>query len=146
LSSTPHTLEAQPVTSRAGRGASRGFVRDWLPVLAYVAVIFTVSAQPNLSGPLHFQNSDKVSHLLEYGGLGWLLGRALRHTFGWPISARAALIAVAIGALVGGADEWFQSHVPGRDSSMLDWCADASGLVLAQVFDLVFAKDAPPRG
>ncbi len=121
-------------------------LRWWLPVLAYVAIIFVLSSQPNLRSPLHFQNSDKVSHLFEYGGLGWLVGRALRATFGWRPCATAALVAVGVGMAIGATDEWWQSHVPGRDATVLDWCADSTGLVLSQIFDLLFAKDDPPRG
>src|SRR5262245_47241611 len=41
------------------------FVRYWLPVLTYVAMIFTLSAQPHLRPPFHFQNADKVVHMTE---------------------------------------------------------------------------------
>jgi hypothetical protein len=35
--------------------------------------------------------------------------------------------------LFGAGDEYFQSFVPGRDSSVYDWMADTSGVVLAQL-------------
>ena len=49
------------------------FVRFWLPVVAYVGLIFTLSAQPGLQPPMHFQYADKVAHICEYGVLGFLL-------------------------------------------------------------------------
>src|SRR6266436_1096633 len=66
------------------RGFFWTFMRYWLPVLVYLTVIFSLSAQPNLRPPFEFQNSDKLCHLLEYGGLGLLLGRAVRGGLGGP--------------------------------------------------------------
>lgn len=119
----------------------RLFLGWWLPVIAYVSTIFVLSSQPGLHPPVTFQNSDKVMHLLEYGGLGFLLGRALRATMGWPLGATASLVVVGVGMAIGAADEWWQSHVPGRDSTVLDWCADSAGLVLLQIVQLVFGRD-----
>ena len=116
------------------------FVRYWVPVFAYVAVIFTLSAQPYLSPPLHFQNSDKFFHMLEYGGLSFLLSRGLRATARIRLALTTALIVVLIGAGVAASDELFQAHVPGRDSSLQDWFGDVTGLLLAQIV-YVFTHD-----
>ena len=114
----------------------------WLPVLVYLTVIFSLSAQPNLKPPLRFKNSDKLYHLIEYGGLGLLLGRALRAGLG----ARGALAAGAgtlvLTSLVGAADEIFQRTIPGRESSVLDWSADTAGAALAIGLLLWLARDA----
>ncbi len=109
-------------------GAAR-FALDWLPVLLYLTVIFAVSAQANLKVPFPFPNSDKVCHLLEYGGLGLLLARALRH--GGPVGAATGGAALLLGMATGAADELFQRSVPGRQSSPYDWAADTAGLALA---------------
>ena len=53
------------------------FILFWAPVLLYVSVIFGLSAQPNLKPPLSFENADKFFHMLEYGGLGFLLAREI---------------------------------------------------------------------
>ena len=91
---------------------------------------------------MEFKNSDKLWHLLEYGGLGLLLGRALRA----GLAARPALVAAAgalvLTSLVGAADEIFQRTVPGRESSVFDWTADTAGAVLAVGFILWLARDA----
>ncbi len=121
--------------------APRTFVRYWLPVAAYVGVILTLSAQPNLKPPVEFFNADKVAHILEYGGLGVLLARASRAQFRQRFAFRAALLALAIGAAVAAGDEVFQSFIPGRDSSVFDWTADTIGLLLAQIAYLIFARD-----
>ena len=109
------------------------FLRYWLPVLLYVTVIITLSAQANLQAPMKFRNADKLCHLLEYGGLGVLLARALRGTLRVRLPALAAMMAIVLGSLIGAGDEYFQSFIPGRDSSAFDWMADTLGVVLAQV-------------
>ena len=118
-----------------------GFAVTWLPVIVYVAIIFILSAQPNLSPPFHYQNSDKLMHLLEYGGLGLLLVRALWATRPHRSALFVVTVTIAIGMAVAGADETFQSFIPGRDSSVFDWFADSCGLCLAQLAHLVSAKD-----
>jgi VanZ family protein len=110
------------------------FGRYWLPVLVYVAIIATVSSQPNLRGPVRFENSDKIYHVLEYFGLGFLLARALSVSAPATSSLTLSLIAVSCGILVGTSDEFLQSFIPGRVSSALDLLADTIGVVLAQVF------------
>jgi VanZ family protein len=43
---------------------------------------------------------------------------------------RAFLLAVVIGSLYGGTDEFHQSFVPGRTADPLDWVADTLGVAL----------------
>jgi len=117
-------------------GSARHFFQFWLPLLAYVALIFTLSAQPYLKPPLQFENSDKVMHLLEYGGLGILLLRVVRSS--QPRRGLAAIAALAIGMALGALDEKFQAFIPGRDSSVFDWLADSVGVGLAQVLGLAW--------
>lgn len=114
----------------------------WLPVLLYVGVIFTLSAQPYLRAPLDFHNSDKLMHLGEYGGLGLLLARAVRAGMPARESGRAALVAIALGMAIGACDERFQSIVPGRECSLADWFADSTGVTLATLLHRAFARTA----
>jgi VanZ family protein len=88
-----------------------------------------------------FQNADQYYHVLEYGGLGLLLVRAMRVSARtrWPLYA--ALMALSLGTAIGAADETFQSFVPGRDSSIWDVLADVSGLVAAQLFYLFLVRE-----
>lgn len=125
----------------------QNFLRFWLPVLLYLTVILALSAQPYLKLPIRFNNADKLYHLIEYGGLGWLLVRALRGTMRLRTPVAAAAIAIVLGSLFGAGDEYFQSFVPGRDSSPYDWMADTAGVVLAQIVYVlaVVATTPEPR-
>src|SRR5262245_65127398 len=96
-------------------------------------MIFTLSAQPNLQVPFHFQNADKVVHMSEYCGLGLLVVRALRTLPRLRSAVAAGLVAITIGVGIGSADELFQSTVPGRDSDVFDLIADSIGTTVAQI-------------
>ena len=109
------------------------FVRYWLPVVAYVALIFVLSAQPRLRSPMRFQNADKVAHICEYGVLGFLLTRALRSVPAFQGWILAGVVAVGIGICIGIGDELFQGFIPGRESSKLDLVADTIRLSLSQL-------------
>ena len=122
-------------------GSARFFVRFWLPVMAYVSLIFVVSAQPRLHPPLTFQNSDKLAHLLEYGVLGLLLARAIRASLPRRSWLAVSMLSLGLGLGIGAADEFFQSFVPGRDSTVFDWIADGTGLTFAHLAYLATARE-----
>jgi VanZ family protein len=95
-------------------------------LLGYVAAIYFVSSRPNLSTPVEFLHADKAAHFAEYSLLGWLLAGVLDPEARWR--TRTLLLAVLGFVLVLGLfDEWHQSWVPGRDSSLLDLMADLAG-------------------
>ena len=116
------------------------FLRHWLPLIGYLGLIFTLSAQPYLQPPLHFHNSDKLMHLMEYGGLGVLLISMLRASNPSRALWISVALAVACGMCVGAADENFQRLIPGRSCDLYDWFADSTGVVLAQVAAGVWAR------
>jgi VanZ family protein len=117
------------------------FMRYWLPVLLYITVIITLSAQSNLQPPMRFRSADKVYHLLEYFGLGVLLARAMRVTLRTSQPLAVALLATCSGILMGTSDEYFQSFIPGRQCSALDLLVDTVGVALAQLLFLARARD-----
>src|SRR5437667_8950468 len=90
------------------RRFSTRLARNWLPVLLYLVVIFTLSAQPHLRAPIEFQNSDKLYHLMEYGGLGLLMARALRSTLPGSSPVALGLAAIGLGIVIAPRDERFQ--------------------------------------
>jgi VanZ family protein len=122
------------------QGLGRLFNRRWLFVLAYLTLVFVLSAQPNLHVPGDVPYRDKYAHLLEYGGLSWLVYRAVRGS--WPAAGATRRVLLSILALsaVGALDEKSQAGVPGRDSSAYDWMADTVGVSLVQVVSAVLEK------
>ncbi len=101
----------------------------WAAVLFYAGLIFYSSSLPK---PIPFIEKelyppDWVLHMAEYSVFGLLVARALL------VSSRGfsrfLLLAVTllIGILYGLSDEWHQSFVPQRDSSIYDVIADGIG-------------------
>jgi VanZ family protein len=138
-----------PDPARAPAPDRRGlFVRYWLPVIVYVALIFGFSSLHGATVPELFPNVDKLEHMLEYSLFGLLAGRAIRFTLG-PAKHRmaAALGTIALGALVGALDELYQAAVPGRSSDPRDWIVDvASVSVSVLVTQLVRTRPIGKRG
>ena len=119
------------------------FTRFWLPVIAYVTLITIVSHQPNLRPPIEYIfwiQADKVAHVLEYSILGLLLARVFRVSLAAPRALTLALVSIGCGLGVAVLDEYHQSFVPGRDSSVYDVMADGVGLTVAQLVYRVAAR------
>lgn len=110
----------------------------WIPVLAYVGLIFALSSIPNLAPPTTMTNADKLAHFTEYGILGWLLVRALGHRFRTRL-VPAVLGSVLIGAGIAAADEMYQGTV-GRHRDPRDWAADATGILVATLIWLLIQR------
>jgi VanZ family protein len=102
-----------------------GAVSRFAPPLLLMAVIFALSAQPNLNSGLGTIDliGRKLVHMTEYGLLFVLWLRALR----WRAPPAAAVIAVAYAAT----DEWHQTGVSGRHGSPVDVLIDAAGVTVA---------------
>ena len=109
-------------------------------MLAFVALIFGLSSIANLSPPVRWSNADKIAHLSEYTGLGFLLARAYDGTKTLPSRFACILLALITGFATGTLDELWQVHVPGRVSSHLDFLADAAGIVLGQFVYALWAR------
>ena len=116
------------------------FMGFWLPVLAYVTVIFALSTQQHLQPPVSFPNVDKILHAGEYLVLGLLLVRATRASLRVSRPLFAAMIAIGIVVTVGVADEFLQSFIPGRQSDIFDLLADTVGGTIAQLVYVTFAR------
>jgi VanZ family protein len=108
----------------------------WVPPVALMALIFFLSAQPDLSSGLGAWDVllRKLAHAGVYAVLTLLWWRALRTTGAAqprPIAA-AWLIAIAYSAT----DEWHQTFVTGRHGSPLDVLIDAGGASAAALWAL----------
>lgn len=141
-----------PSVTRRGSGPRAGpspspFLRYWLPVLAYIGLIFTLSSLHGDQVPSGFPYMDKAAHLLEYSLLGLLAGRAIRFTMGGAgPRGLASLLAISLGALVGLLDELYQARVPGRMSDAGDWLTDVAAVTAAVVLtQAVRLRRAAPR-
>lgn len=97
----------------------------WAPPLALMAVIFVLSAQPDLNSGLGTIDliGRKIIHATEYGLLTFLLWRALRSV--------PPAIAVAIAYAC--TDELHQHFVNGRHASPIDVAIDAIGAATAAI-------------
>ena len=133
------------------------FLRYWLPVLIWMAVIFSASADARsastssrLIGPfVRFFMPDisqerldlivflvrKAAHVTEYAILAWLLARALTMpvTPAGRWSRKAASIAWIVTSLYSATDEFHQSFVPNRDARWSDVIIDSTGAALGVI-------------
>lgn len=103
----------------------------WGPVVAYMAIIFAVSAMSAPPSPVAV--GDKVEHFVAYAAMGALLLRATSGGRLDGLTVMSALAAWVIATLYGVSDEYHQSFVPGRSPDVNDVAADSLGAALAVV-------------
>ena len=108
----------------------RPFLYLWMPLLAWMGLIFWLSAQPDLPHP-EMGWADQVfssgAHAFVFGVLAVLWLRALggrRHAW---------LVALALTALYALSDEFHQMFVPGRLADPWDLLCDGAGAALALI-------------
>jgi VanZ like family len=101
----------------------------WLPPLALMALIYFLSAQPDLNSGLGVIDLilRKIVHFATYALLCLLLWRPLR-TVTTP--GRAILLSFAIASAYAVTDEWHQTFVEGRHGTPVDWLIDSAGAAL----------------
>jgi VanZ family protein len=102
----------------------------WLPPLLLMAVIFALSAQPDLNSGLGLADTvlRKVVHFGEFALLCFLWWRVCVERL---TARRAALAAFLITAAYAASDELHQHFVSGRHASPVDWAIDSAGAGLA---------------
>ena len=107
----------------------------WLPPLAWMAVIFFFSAQPNLNSGLGWIDhvGRKLIHAGDYALLCFLWWRALRTKLD-RVAALAAAWGIAV--LYAMSDEYHQTFVTGRHGSWVDVAIDSMGAALVVVLAL----------
>lgn len=112
----------------------------WFPVFVYFVIIYVISAQPNLSIPVVGGRFDKITHVIEYAPLGFLLYRAFLGTTNISSYKRLIFLSIFIGTLYGVSDEYHQSFVPGRHAGVGDVIADGIGATLGGIIAFFFYK------
>jgi VanZ family protein len=100
-------------------------VSRFAPPILLMAVIFALSAQPDLNSGLGGWDLilRKCAHMTEFGLLWFLWWRALGH------GNRAIPAAIAIGYAI--TDELHQSFVDGRQAAIHDVLIDSAGVLIA---------------
>ena len=139
----------------------RTFVSRWVPVIVWMVLIFfgstdVLSAEhtsrflvpflrwldPQISWQaireIHFA-VRKLGHLSEYAILATLLWRALRGSF-CPAPWQAAGVAFLVAAGYAFFDEFHQSFIASRTSSMNDVTINMCGALTALIICLLFAR------
>lgn len=100
----------------------------WLPVIAYMAMLFVFSSLSTLPSPPGDLSAYDV-HIAAYAGLGALTARATGRGLR-DVSWRAVGSAILIAAAYGVTDEYHQLFTPGRSFDVLDMAADALGSIV----------------
>ena len=115
------------------------FLYYWTPALLFAVLIIGLSSIHQLPGT---PTPDKVNHSAEYFLFAFFVWRALTggriEAFSWSRAGMIILICGAFGLL----DEYYQSFIPGRVSSILDWYADIAGIFAMITFVLVYLNAA----
>ncbi|MEA2224213.1 MAG: hypothetical protein QOH83_2589 [Solirubrobacteraceae bacterium] len=115
-----------------------GPVSRYAPPLAVMALIFALSATPDLSSGLGAWDFAlrKLAHVTIFGVLWLTLARATQ----W----RRPILAIVIAILYASSDEVHQSFVQGRHGTPVDVAIDALGIGLAVLAWTVVARRRRP--
>ena len=120
----------RPWRSRYTSSRNETFLRLF-PCLVYLILISLVSSIPGSSIPK--VADDRIEHSLEYFGLGVLLLLAAVAFVRDRIRPIHIAATAAFGVCYALFDEWHQSFVPGRDSSLKDVGFDTLGVSCALI-------------
>ena len=125
-------------------------MRAWLPVAAFMALIFYLSSLPHPDEDLPkflFETlGDKFLHVVEYAVLAVLCYRAFRRAAGPSAREYAVALAIVAASLYGATDEVHQAFVPFRTAAWSDWVADTAGAAIGAVIAARFMERAVKDG
>ena len=112
-----------------------------VPLLLYCMLIFCLSAQSDISRLSPFSVPDKIAHLLEYTGFGFLLMRLLVYLKPEQDVVRHLIWVLSCALLYGLSDEVHQYFVPNREFSWMDLLADGAGGYLGARLGMIFMRE-----
>ncbi|NIM92547.1 MAG: hypothetical protein GTO18_02370 [Anaerolineales bacterium] len=120
----------------------RQYLTRWLPAFLLMAVIFLLSSLPSEDIP-HYGSLDL---LIKKGGhaLGYAL-LAIAYFYALPRSLSSiyrAIIALLMAILFALSDEFHQSFVQGRNSSLTDVFIDTMGAAVGLAVALVYSSNS----
>lgn len=102
-----------------------------LPAIFWLSAIFIQSSISNLSTPdFGFKLQDKLTHLIEFGILAYLLIRAFMFQNNHFFKTNAIWATFIFASLYAVTDELHQLLVPGRAGDIYDVFADILGIVV----------------
>jgi VanZ family protein len=105
----------------------RGAIIFWAITFCYMGLIFFVSSRNSINLPELTMGFDKVLHACAYMVLAFLSYISINKS---GIKKYVFIAAFLFTSIYGITDEFHQSFVPGRDSSIGDLIADFSGALL----------------
>ena len=115
-----------------------------LPALLIAGGIWFLSSQSTLPQPKGVFGWDKLQHITAFVTLAVAAGLWVPPVF-WNTRPVLSLLLVAfIGAAYGAVDELHQYFVPGRESDVWDWLADALGAFLGAAAMLLVMRRLRP--
>ena len=109
-------------------------MKFWAPLLAWMGFISYCSSIPASSIPPLFPYQDVVYHFCAYLALALLFGRAILGQGRELTFPRFVFFVLMFGTLYGIIDEFHQSFVPGRSSTLFDASVDALGSLVGGLF------------
>ncbi len=129
------------------RSTFRGWLVHWIFPLLWMALLFFLSAQPDLPyapGPWADTLIKKIGHAVVYGVLAWLYLRALR----WQLENRHSdgtqtvlrLLSAGLAVAYALSDEYHQTFVPGRNGNLFDVMIDGVGACAAMLLHWWLAR------
>jgi VanZ family protein len=102
----------------------------WLPSLAVMLLIFSLSSIPGSNLPHLFSFQDVVLHAIIYAVLGFSYSGALKSNFSAQHRHRRIALAALLCLFYGLSDEFHQMFIPGRTAALDDVLVDAAGGLL----------------
>jgi len=95
----------------------------------YMLTILSISALPSKAIPdIGFQHTDKIAHFLEYSILGFLAVKSF-----FPRKLVGLICVISFGMMFGAFDEWWQSFISDRCTSVADFIADTAGMLIGSI-------------
>lgn len=101
----------------------------WFPSIIWGIFILIVTTIPGPDLPKIplFPGADKIAHLFLYGIFGYFLTKASKISFNRVTSM---LFPICIGVIFALLDEFHQKYIPGRSCDIIDFTADALGIII----------------
>ena len=111
------------------------------PAALYVALLFVGGSIPTPELPQGaVMPSDKLMHLLAFGGMQILMFRAVRWSRLCAAPTAQNLLAAALSCAAGALLEFWQAALPHRSAEFADWLADSLGVLLGALLLAVVTR------